>query len=54
MGLSIKEIGRLTERQFVDMYEDYKNTFDIELMLTLSRTTYAEIKRKQQRSEEFE
>lgn len=39
-------------KQFNKMYQAYKDTFDIELMLTLSRTTYAEIKRKQEQAEE--
>lgn len=40
-------------KEFVALYQEYKDTFDFELMLTLTRTTYAEIKRKQERSQEW-
>lgn len=50
----MKEVGRLTIKQFIDMYQDYKDTFDFELMLTLSRNTYASIKKKQEKSMNWE
>ena len=42
LGLSIKEIGRLTMRTFNRLYKHYKSTFDFELYLRLARKTYAE------------
>ena len=40
MGLTYKEVGQLTLRKFNKLYQHYKNTFDIELTLYLSKTTY--------------
>ena len=51
--LDKKETGRLTLRQFLDLYQAYKNTFDTELILMLSRKTYADLKKQQEDSEEW-
>ena len=51
--LSDKESGRLTLGQFRNLYQNYKDTFDLELYLLLSRTTYADLKKKQEQSEEW-
>jgi hypothetical protein len=48
-----KESGRLTFRQFRNLYREYKDTFDLELLLLLSRTTYADLKKKAEKSEEW-
>lgn len=51
--LDKKEIGRLTIRQFLDLYQAYKDTFDTELILMLARKTYADLKQQQEASEEW-
>lgn len=51
--MSFKETGKLTLRQFQKMYKHYKNTFDLELYLTLNRKTYARLEAEQQQSEEW-
>lgn len=53
LNLNDKEVGRLTFGQFNGLYKAYKETFDLELMLTLSRTTYAKLKAKADESEEW-
>lgn len=53
LGFSYKEAGRLTLRKFSKFYENYKTTFDLELRLTASNTTYAELRAKQLESEEW-
>ena len=40
-------------REFNREYQLYKDDFDLELTLTLSRTTYAKAKREQAKSEEW-
>lgn len=40
LNLKPKETMRLTLLQFTKLYQHYKNQFDFELSLTLSRTTY--------------
>jgi len=40
-------------KQFLALYQEYKDTFDLELLITLNRTTYAKLKEKQERSEEW-
>jgi len=40
-------------RQFIALYDEYKEMFDLELILALSRTTYKELKKKQERSQEW-
>ena len=51
--LDKKEIGRLTIRQFLELYQAYKDTFDIELILMSARKTYADIKKQQDAEEEW-
>ena len=51
--MTFKETGRLTLRQFNKFYKHYKNTFDIELSLTLNRKTYSIIEAEQQKTEEW-
>ena len=40
-------------RQFLKEYQIYKDTFDLELMLTATQTTYAKAKQNAQQSEEW-
>lgn len=51
LGLSFREVGRLTLNLFLKLYKHYKDTFDIELALTKSGTTYAEAERKAYKQE---
>ena len=51
--LDDKKSGRLTFRQFINLYQEYKNTFDLELYLTVSRTTYADLKKKADKDEDW-
>lgn len=53
LNLSIKEIGRLTMKMFLKLYRQYKDTFDLEMRLRLSNTTYAELEAKIDKSEEW-
>ena len=47
------EVGRLTLREFNKEYQIYKDDFDLELMLRLTRTTYAQAKEKARQAEEW-
>lgn len=40
-------------RQFRNLYQEYKDTFDLELLLTTTRTTYADLKKKADNDEEW-
>lgn len=51
--LNDKESGRITYRQFANLYQAYKDNFDYELYLTLSRKTYGQIKKEAEESEEW-
>ena len=53
MLLDDKKSGRLTFRQFRNLYQEYKDTFDLELYLTATRTTYAALKKKSEEAEEW-
>ena len=44
---------RLTLREFKAEYQLYKDDFDLELLLRLTRTTYAKAKEKAQQAEEW-
>ena len=53
LALTSHEVGRLTLREFNREYQFYKDDFDLELTLRLSRTTYANAKKKAQKAEEW-
>ncbi len=54
MGLSSdKEVGRLTLRRFHELYQAYKDTFDIETQLRASGSTYAKLKEQSMSDEEW-
>ena len=53
LGLTFDEVGRMTLRTFNKLYQCYKDNFDIELNLKLSRTTYAEAKKQTMEQEEW-
>lgn len=44
---------RLTLNEFRKEYQTYKDDYDLELMLRVSRTTYAQAKIKQERAQEW-
>lgn len=48
-----KESGRLTYKQFKELYRAYQDTFDIELLLTLSRKTYEQLRVLANKSDEW-
>ena len=47
------EVGRLTLREFKAEYQLYKDDFDLELLLKVTRTTYEQAKIKAQQAEEW-
>ena len=51
LGLSFREVGRLTLNLFLRLYKHYKDTFDAELMLQKSGTTYAKAEAEAYRKE---
>lgn len=53
LNLSFRETGRLTLKTFNKLYGHYKDDWDMEMLLTSSRMTYAQIRRKSQESEEW-
>ena len=53
LGLSFKEVGRITLRKFNQLYQCYKDNFDLEMRLKTSDTTYAELKKKSIENEEW-
>ena len=53
LGLSFKEVGRLTLRLFNKLYQCYKDNFDMEMRLKISNTTYADIKTKLQNQDKW-
>lgn len=53
LALTDKETGRLTIREFNKLYQIYKDDFDYELLLTLTKTTYAKAKIKAMQQEEW-
>lgn len=54
LGLSSdKEVGRLTLRRFRELYQAYKDTFDIETQLMASGSTYAKLEARSMSEEEW-
>ncbi len=54
LGLSSdKEVGRLTRRRFMALYQAYKDTFDIETKLRASGSTYAKLEAQLMSEEEW-
>lgn len=47
MGFSEKEIGRMTFRKWKLLYQEYKNNYDIELTLMLSKQRYFDLEKEQ-------
>ena len=53
LGLSRKEVGRLTPSLFSRLYQHYKDNFDLELKMMYSGTTYGSLKARQEQEEEW-
>lgn len=53
LGLTFKETGRLTLTIFNKFYQHYKDNWDLEMLMTVSRKTYKDVHEKQQQSEEW-
>lgn len=53
LGYSDKETMRMTLRRFRHLYQIYKDDFDQEIMMRLTGTTYAKLKRKAEQSQEW-
>lgn len=53
LGLTFKETGRLTLTIFNKFYQHYKDNWDLEMLMTVSRKTYKDVREKQQQSEEW-
>ena len=50
---SEKEVGRMTLRKFMKLYEHYKNNYDLEFKMQAKRITYADLAEKQIEDEEW-
>lgn len=53
MGMNYREIGHLTVRKFFRLYDMYKQNFDLELSLQLSRKLYRELDEESIDSEDW-
>lgn len=53
LGLTTKEVGRLTFRMFGKLYKHYKDTFDIEMRLFNANKTYSEINAEAEQEKEW-
>lgn len=53
LGLTHTETGRITLTLFNKLYKHYKNTFDFELRLRQTNTTYEEAYKKSNDAEEW-
>ncbi len=51
--LSEKEVWRLTLREFLNLYQAYKDQFDAELCLWLSRKTFKQAEAEALKSQEW-
>ena len=46
LGYTEQQIGHMTYRKFVSLYEAYKNVFDLETLLTVKGIRYSELGEK--------
>ena len=53
LGLSYREVGRITITLFNKLYSHYKNVFDLEARIHYARTTYADVEKKANAAEEW-
>lgn len=53
LHLTEKELWRLTAREFMQLYQEYKNTFDLEMALFNARMTYQQAEEESMKQEEW-
>ena len=53
LGLSFKEVGRMTKNLFNKLYKHYKDNFDLEIRLKNANVTYEEAYNSTQEKEWF-
>jgi hypothetical protein len=53
LGYSEKEVGRMTLRKFMRLYDHYKANFDLEMRLKRKGITYAKLNELQIEDEEW-
>lgn len=53
LGLTIKEVGRLTVSMFSRLYSHYKDTWSFEMRMTNQNMTYSEAIAKAQKAQEW-
>lgn len=53
LGLSFKETGRLTMNMFEKLYQHYKDTFDLEMRMRLTNTTYSQLEKMASKEDEW-
>jgi len=53
LGFTEKEVGRMTIRKFMKLYDHYKNNFDLEMVLQAKGVTYAGLAERQIQDEEW-
>ena len=53
LGLTYKEVGRMTYTLFSKLYQHYKDDFDIEMRLRASGTTYEQLEEQAVKEEEW-
>ena len=51
--LTDKETGRLTLTTFYKLYKHYKSTWDLEMLMWHTKTTYAEVDKRSQQADEW-
>ena len=53
LGMTYKQVGRITLTLFNKLYSHYKNTFDLELRLKLTGNTYESAEKKANEAQEW-
>jgi hypothetical protein len=53
LNLTFKETGRLTLTMFNKLYKHYKDMWDMEMLLTQTKTTHEQAYNKAQKDEEW-
>ena len=51
LGFTEKEVGRMTLGKFMRLYQHYKDTFDIELVLKSRGITYSQLQTRSEKAE---
>ena len=50
LKFSEKEIGRMTVRKFLKLYDHYKDNFDLELKMKSNNITYSQLAKLQEKN----